>query len=118
MTDLPSQNSSTLSAQQQYGILRCERNAVNPLRKRHNSLLVTFLAAVYVDDRFLGLRGENVRAAHSNAVLSSRALLEHMSLRGQRLKFVNKYPLIFGNASVWFRRASNGSQKLFGEHGR
>ena len=71
-----------------------------------------------MDDCLLSLRGENVRAAYSNAILSSCALLEDLSLRGQRLEFVDEDPLILSDAGVRLRGARNGGHKLFGEHRR
>jgi hypothetical protein len=71
-----------------------------------------------VDDGFLGLRREDVCAAHSNAILGSRALLEDMSLRSQRLILVYKNALVLRYACVWLRGARNGGHKLFGKHGR
>lgn len=87
-----------------------------PLWERYNSLLIALLPAVYMYNRLLGLRGEDVRTAYSNAILSSRALLEDISLRRQRLEFVYEDALVLGNASVWLRRARNGGHKLFGKH--
>lgn len=117
MTDFPSQYSPTLRSQQQYCILRRKRNAVYPLWKRHNSFLVALLPVVCVYNGFLGLRSEDVCAAHSDAILGSRALLEHMSLRGQRLGLEDEYALVFGDAGIWLRRACNGGHELFGKHG-
>lgn len=71
-----------------------------------------------MDDCLLRLRGENVRAAYSNAILSSRALLQDLSLRGQGLEFVDEDPLILSDAGVGLRGARNGGHKLFGEHRR
>ena len=71
-----------------------------------------------MDNGLLSLRGENVRAAYSDAILSSRALLKDLFLRGQRLEFVDKNPLVLGDAGIGLRGARNGGHKLFGEHRR
>lgn len=89
-----------------------------PLRKGHNSFLVALLPVIYVDDGLLSLRGENVRAAYSDAILSSRALLQDLSLRGQGLEFVDEDPLVLSDAGIRLRGARNGGHKLFGEHRR
>ena len=86
-------------------------------RKRHNSLLAAFLPAVHVYDSLFSLRSEDVCAAHSDTILSSCALLEDMSLRRQRLRFVYKDTLIFSDSSIRLCGARYGGHKLLGKHG-
>jgi hypothetical protein len=71
-----------------------------------------------MDNGLLSLRGENMCAAYSDAILSSRALLQNLSLCGQGLEFVDEDPLVLSNAGVRLRGARNGGHKLFGEHRR
>lgn len=86
----------TLCTKHKDGIVTCKRQTVYPLWKRHNRLLVSLLPAIHMHDSLLGLRRENVRCAHGEAVGRRCALLEYGSLRRQRLELVEEDGGIFG----------------------
>lgn len=72
---------------------------MDPLRKRHGSLLIAPLATVDVHDGLVCLRGEDVRRAHGEAVGRRRALLEAFLERRRRLKVVEVDAGIFGDGA-------------------
>ena len=117
-TNLPRQYPPALGAQQQHAVLGGKGNAMYPLWKRHQRFLVALFSAVNMDNRLVRLRGKNVRAAHSNAIWRSCALLEDMSLGDQWLELVDENAGILGDAGIWLGRGRYGGHKLFGEHGR
>ena len=115
-TNLPGQYAAGLGAQQQHAVLLGEGDAVDALGEGHEGLLVALVPAVDVHDGLVLLGGEDVRAAHGQAVLLGRALLEDMALCGQRLQLVHEDGRVLGHACVCLCVRGNGRDKVLGEH--
>lgn len=68
-------------------------------------------------DRFLRLRREHMRAAYSKAIRGCRAFFENMSLGGQWLELVYKYPRILCDSGIGLRLGGYRGDEVFGQHG-
>ena len=95
---LPKEESAFYGAQYEYRVIAGQSDAGDAFRERDRGLLIAFLPVVYMDDRLVCLRSENVILANGQAFRCCGAFLEDCSLLGEWLEFVDEDGCIFRHA--------------------
>ena len=116
---LPQNQASTFGSQHQNIAILPPRdgNAADALRERNGRLLVAFLPAIHMHDGFFGLRGEDMRRTHGQAIGGRRALLEGGAQVQRRLEFMHADTHISEARRRWrFAGRQRRRDETLGEH--